>query len=134
MTTVNDILLINLQTFTEKKGKLSPLESAGLMDIKRFFYVYDVPVGEVRGKHSHHQTRQLFICSRGSVQVRCDDGKNKVTYHLNSPSTALLVPEGIWAEEVYEEEGTVLMVLCNTHYDPKDYVTDYETFKKEKIK
>jgi dTDP-4-dehydrorhamnose 3,5-epimerase-like enzyme len=134
MTTINDILIINLQTFTEVKGNLSPLESAGLLDIKRFFYVYGVPPGEIRGRHSHIETRQLFICSTGSVKITCDDGKNKVTYQLNTPSTALLVPAGIWAEELYEEEGTVLMVLCNTHYDPKDYVTNYEEFKKVKLK
>ena len=53
MTTINDILIINLQTFTEVKGNLSPLESAGLLDIKRFFYVYGVPPGEIRGRHSY---------------------------------------------------------------------------------
>ena len=96
--------------------------------------MYMVSHLEKLGEDIHIETRQLFICSTGSVKITCDDGKNKVTYQLNTPSTALLVPAGIWAEELYEEEGTVLMVLCNTHYDPKDYVTNYEEFKKVKLK
>ena len=80
MRTIDDVLKISLKTFSEEKGNLVPIESDGLMNIKRVFYVYNTSKNETRGKHSHHKTKQLLICLQGSCEVICDDGKDKVTH------------------------------------------------------
>ena len=133
-TTLDDILIINLRSFEDNKGSLIPIESEldCLIDIKRIFYVYNVPSGETRGKHSHKKTIQVLICIKGSCEVKCDDGVNSKTFVLSDPSQALYVPEGIWAEETYETSDTLLMVLCNTRYEKEDYIFDYEEFKHNK--
>lgn len=128
MRTIDDVLKISLKTFSEEKGNLVPIESDGLMNIKRVFYVYNTPKNETRGKHSHHKTKQLLICLQGSCEVICDDGKDKVTHTLDKPNVGVFIPEGIWAEETYHTEDTILMVLCDTKYEYSDYIFDYDDF------
>lgn len=136
MTTLDDVLIINLRSFEDTKGSLVPIESEldCLIDIKRLFYVYNVPSKETRGKHSHKETVQVLICIKGSCEVKCDDGKDNRTFILDDPSKALYVPEGIWAEETYEDPNTLLMALCNTKYKKEDYIFDYQEFKHSKQK
>lgn len=129
---INDVLLINLKTFNDPKGCLVPIESDGLIDIKRIFYVYNVPNKEIRGKHSHLKTNQMLICICGSIEVTCDDGTAKKSYLLDNPSKGLFVPYGIWAEERYLDKNSILMVLCDTKYNNNDYVFDYNTFLSKK--
>jgi len=133
-TSLDDILIITLRSFEDNKGSLVPIESEldCLIDIKRIFYVYNVPVNETRGKHSHKKTVQVLICIKGSCEVRCDDGKNNRSFVLSDPSKALYIPEGIWAEETYLTDDTLLMVLCNTKYQKEDYIFDYDEFKESK--
>ena len=135
-TTLDDVLIITLRSFQDTTGNLIPIESEldCLIDIKRIFYVYNVPPNETRGKHSHHTTEQVLICIKGSCEVKCDDGIKNKTFILDNPAHALYVPEGIWAEETYAGPDTLLMVLCNTHYNKQDYIFDYDEFKKLKIK
>lgn len=134
MKTLEDVLEIGLRTFNDPKGILVPIETKVdcLIDIKRIFYIYSVPKGETRGKHSHIKTVQVLICTSGKCEVICDDGKNKKKYILDTPNKALYIPEGIWAEEKYIEKETVLMILCNTKYDIDDYIFDYNKFLKNK--
>lgn len=134
MKKLEDVLEISLRSFNDPKGVLIPIESKVdcLIDIKRVFYVHGAPVGEVRGKHSHKKTVQVLICVSGKCEVICDDGEERKTYILDEPNKALYIPEGVWAEQKYINEGTVLMVLCNTKYDINDYVFDYDKFLKSK--
>jgi dTDP-4-dehydrorhamnose 3,5-epimerase-like enzyme len=130
--TIEDILQISLRTFEEEKGNLVPIESKvdSLIPIKRVFYVYGVPKGEVRGKHAHYKTNQVLICMAGECHIRCFDGEEWRSFTLNEPNQALFVPAGIWAEETYEQEGTVLMVLCDTAYAKSDYIFSMSKYKK----
>ena len=132
MKTLDDILSIELKTFKDNKGHLIPIESDGLMDIKRIFYVLNTPENITRGKHAHKKTKQLLICLNGKCEVICDDGKNKKTYLLEKPDKGLLIPETIWAEEKYLTNETILMVICNTKYSEDDYIFDYNKFIKSK--
>ena len=133
--TLNDVKLLNLKTITASDGSLVPIESDidVPFEIKRIFYVYGVDNQDDRGKHSHHQTKQVLICLNGSVEVLCDDGTNRNVYILDKPNKGLYVPELIWDEQRYLSKDSVLLVLSNTNYDTDDYIEDYEIFKKLKV-
>jgi len=130
--TVHDVKFMNLKTVIACDGNLVPIESELDIpfDIKRVFYVYGVENQNDRGKHSHYKTRQLLICLSGKIDVICDDGKNKKTYHLTKPNQAVYIPEMIWDEQKYLSKDSVLLVLSNTKYDKSDYIEDYDEFKK----
>ena len=132
--TLNDVKLLNLKTITASDGSLVPIESDidVPFEIKRIFYVYGVDNQDDRGKHSHHQTKQVLICLNGSVEVLCDDGKNRKIYILDEPNKGLYIPELIWDEQRYLSEDSVLLVLSNTNYDISDYIEDYNEFKRIK--
>ena len=132
--TLNDVKLLDLKTITASDGSLVPIESDidVPFEIKRIFYVYGVDNQDDRGKHSHHQTKQVLICLNGSVEVLCDDGKNRKIYILDEPNKGLYIPELIWDEQRYLSEDSVLLVLSNTNYDISDYIEDYDEFKKLK--
>ena len=131
-TVADDVISITLRSFNEDKGSLIPIESGidCLIDIERIFYVHQVPEGEVRGKHAHKETVQVLICLKGKCEVTCDDGKERRTFVLEDPSRALYLPNGIWGEQKYVSDDTLLMVLCNTKYNYDDYIFDYDKFLK----
>jgi len=132
--TLNDVKLLNLKTITASDGSLVPIESDidVPFEIKRIFYVYGVDNQDDRGKHSHHQTKQVLICLNGSVEVLCDDGINRKVYILDKPNKGLYIPELIWDEQRYLSKDSVLLVLSNTNYNIDDYIEDYDEFKELK--
>ena len=134
MTTVDDIRLFNLRTVIEPDGNLVSVESNRDIPfiIKRMFYVFGVHNQNDRGKHSHYKTEQVLISINGSIDVLCDDGNNKVTYHLKEKNNALYLPEMIWDEITFHNENSVLLSIASTYYNKSDYITDYEEFKKLK--
>ena len=135
--TIEDVLFYNMRTVIDPDGNLVPIESNYDLPfpIKRIFYVYGVRDEGVRGLHAHFKTKQLLICVNGKVEVTCKDGENERKYLLESPQQGLFIPEMIWDEQIYRSEDAVLLVLSNTKYEPKDYIHDFEEFKKiKKIK
>ena len=132
--TLEDVKFFNTRTMVEPDGNLVPIESNHDIPfpIKRVFYVYGVKNQDDRGKHSHYKTKQVLICVHGKVEVLVNDGLKEKKYLLESPQQALYIPEMIWDEQIYLSEDTVLLVLSNMKYDPKDYIHDFETFKKIK--
>jgi len=96
--------------------------------IVRVFFV-EAPNGAVRGQHAHRACAQFLTCPRGHVDVVCDDGTATATYVLDRPDRALLVPAGIWSEQMYKAQGSVLVVLCDRLYEADDYIRDYDAFK-----
>jgi dTDP-4-dehydrorhamnose 3,5-epimerase-like enzyme len=96
--------------------------------ITRVFMVTGV-AGAIRGRHAHKQCTQFMICTHGSVNVKCDDGLRTVTHELNKPDIGLLVPPGIWAEQLYLSEPSGLTVLCDRPYEVEDYIRNYDEFK-----
>jgi dTDP-4-dehydrorhamnose 3,5-epimerase-like enzyme len=131
MSTIEDVKQFNLKTFIEPDGKLTPIELDRDLpfEVKRIFYVFDVHDQNDRGKHSHYKTKQILIALCGKVTVICDDGKERQKYILNNASEALYIPEMIWDEQIYYDKNSVLLVLSDTHYDPVDYIEDYEEFR-----
>lgn len=132
--TLEDVKFFNTRTMVEPDGNLVPIESNYDIPfpIKRVFYVYGVKNQDDRGKHAHYKTKQVLICVHGKVEVLVNDGLKEKKYLLESPQQALYIPEMIWDEQIYLSEDTVLLVLSNMKYDPKDYIHDFKTFEKLK--
>ena len=133
-STLDNVKFFNLKTIVEEDGNLVPIESNidVPFSIKRVFYVYGVKDRKNRGEHSHRKTEQIIICLNGKLEVLCDDGVNKKKYLLESPQQALYIPSMIWDEQNYLTNDTVMLVLCNNHYNINDYVDSYDDFLKTK--
>jgi dTDP-4-dehydrorhamnose 3,5-epimerase-like enzyme len=115
---------------TDHRGNLSFVEGAGHVpfEIRRVFYVYDIPSGEHRGAHAHHRLEQVVVCLSGSLDVELDDGRERRVVRLNRPWHGLHIPPLVWASEGNFDPGTVYLVLASDHYDERDYVRDYGAY------
>lgn len=132
-SSVFDCSIIELDKHhSERKGNLSVVENGDTLpfDVKRVYYLYDVPGGESRGAHAHKNLKQLIIAASGSFTVTLDDGKVKRSFTLNRPYQGLLVVPGIWRELDDFSSGSVCLVLASEKYDAEDYIRDYEEFLK----
>lgn len=135
MTTVYDCSVIELcKHHSDRKGNLSVVENGISIpfDVKRTYYLYDVPGGESRGGHAHKGLHQLIVAVSGSFSVTLDDGSIKRTYTLNRPYQGLLVVPGIWRTLDDFSSGAVCMVLASEGYSEDDYIRNYEDFIKFK--
>lgn len=115
---------------SERKGNLSVVENGVTLpfDVKRVYYLYDVPGGENRGSHAHKELSQLIIAASGSFTVTLDDGKCKRTFFLNRPYQGLYVKPGMWRDLEDFSSGAVCMVLASDVYLKEDYIRDYQEF------
>ena len=98
-------------------------------DIKRVYYLYDVPGGEDRGGHAHKELQQFIIAVSGAFDVLIDDGINKKIIHLDRPYIGLHIVPGIWRELLNFSSGAVCLVLASHGYDEEDYIREYDDFK-----
>jgi oxalate decarboxylase/phosphoglucose isomerase-like protein (cupin superfamily) len=132
---VNDCCVLVLPKIQNRAGNITPLN--GNVDIpfqiKRVFYLYDIPSGESRGAHAHKQCHQLLVAASGSFEVLLDDGRAQRLVQLNKPELGLHIPPGIWASEINFSSGSVCLVLASHTYDEDDYIRDYSDFLKLKI-
>lgn len=111
------------------RGSLSVIEKGTIaFDIKRVYYLYDIPSTSVRGGHAHKILYQLLIPLSGSFDVVLDDGNKKITHSLNKPNKGLLIIPGIWRELENFSSGSVCLVLASEVYDEADYIRDYDSF------
>jgi hypothetical protein len=99
-------------------------------DIKRIYYLYDIPGGEERGGHAHKELFQLIVAASGAFDVLLDDGKNKKSVTLNRPDFGLIVVPGIWRELNNFSSGAICLVLSSEIYSEGDYIRDYDDFNK----
>lgn len=132
--TVFDCNLFTLPKITFRAGNITPIHpnTEVPFNIKRVFYIYDIPGGEDRGAHAHKKCHQFIIAASGSFDVFLDDGKNKRTVSLNRPYFGLHIPPGIWAAEQSFSSGSICLVMASNKYKASDYIRDYELFKKLK--
>lgn len=133
-STVYDCSIIEIDKHHDRTGNISVIENGITVpfDVKRVYYLYDVPGGESRGGHAHKDLRQLIVAASGSFNVTLDDGNVKRTFTLNRPYQGLLVVPGIWRELDDFSSGSVCLVLASHKYDEADYVRDYNVFKELK--
>lgn len=115
---------------SDRKGNLTVVENGETLpfDVKRVYYLYDVPGGENRGSHAHKELSQLIIAASGSFTVTLDDGKCKRSFFLNRPYQGLYVKPGMWRDLVDFSSGAVAMVLASDIYKTEDYIRSYNSF------
>ena len=133
-TTVYDCSIIEMPRLKNRAGNISIVENQDNLpfDVKRIFYIYDIPGGEDRGAHAHKECHQFLIAVNGSFEIEMDDGVNKRTVQLNRPYYGLHIPPGIWAAEKGFSSGAICLVLASEGFDEKDYIRDYNNFIKIK--
>lgn len=129
-SSVYDCTIIELDKHHHEKGNITVVENNITIpfDVKRIYYLYDVPGGESRGAHAHKELSQLVIATSGSFDVTLDDGNVKRTFSLNRPYQGLLVVPGIWRELTNFSSGSVCLVLASHEYDKADYIREYDEF------
>ena len=128
--TVFDCAIIELGKIENDRGNLTVTQSRETVpfDIRRVFYLYDIPGGEARGAHAHKHCHQFLVAASGSFEIALDDGSNKRTVFLNRPFMGLHIPPGIWAAEQEFSSGAVCLVLTSEPYDENDYIRDYQDY------
>lgn len=133
-TSVYDCTIIELDKHHHGKGNITVVENSATIpfEVKRSYYLYDVPGGESRGGHAHRELSQLIVAASGSFSVTLDDGKVKRTFLLNRPYQGLYVVPGIWRTLDDFSSGSVCLVLASHGYDEADYIRDYNDFIKYK--
>lgn len=135
-SSVYECNVIQLNKIHNRAGNITIVEGDKNVpfQIKRIYYLYDIPSGEARGGHAHKALYQLIVATSGSFNVQLDDGINKRVVSLNRPDYGLLIVPGIWRELFEFSSGSVCLVLASTKYDEADYIREYSEFKKHKEK
>jgi hypothetical protein len=128
---LGDCRVVELPKISDPRGNLTFVEQCDHIpfEIKRVYYLYDVPAGAERGGHGHIALHQLIVALAGSFDIQLDDGRAKRAFHLNRPYQGLYVCPMIWREINNFSSGAVCMVLASNFYDESDYYRDYEQFK-----
>lgn len=131
---VEDCLLLDLPQVHNVAGSITAINNGKevTFDIKRVYYLYDVPGGEGRGGHAHKELHQLIVAGSGSFDIHIDDGKSKQSFHLSRPYKGLLMPPGLWRELDNFSSGSICLVLASTVYAEEDYIRDYNDFLRYK--
>ena len=128
---VDDCTMIELDRHpSERRGNLSVVQSGDTVpfEVKRIYYLYDVPGGESRGAHAHKELNQLIVAVSGSFRLTLDDGSVKRSFWLNRPYQALWIKPGIWRNLDDFSSGAVCLVLASEVYREDDYIRDYKDF------
>ena len=128
---VYECSIVHLPKIHNEAGNITALENQKNIpfDVKRVYYLYDVPGGAERGGHGHRDLQQFIIALSGSFDVLIDDGNNKKIVHLDRPYIGLHIIPGIWRELLNFSSGAICLVLASSIYDASDYIRDYETYK-----
>lgn len=124
-----EINIINIPKIEDPRGNLSVIEKDVVpFEIKRVYYLYDVPAGAERGGHSHKEQQEFLIALSGSFDVILNDGKLKKTVTLNKPFEGLLIPNGIWRELKNFSSGAVCLVVASDVFSEADYIRNFNEF------
>ena len=132
--TVDDVKLIELPKFTDPRGNLSFVEQNNHIpfEIKRTYWIYDVPGGENRGGHAFINTEEFIVALSGGFDITVDDGSQKKSFTLNRSYYALYIPKGLWREMGNFSTNSLALEFASTKYNPADYIRDYNQYLKLK--
>lgn len=128
--TLSNCKIINLPKIADPRGNLTFVEGGNHVpfDIKRVYYLYDVPGGSDRGSHAHKNLHQFIVAMSGSFDVVLNDGRETKRFHLNRSYNGLYVCPMMWRDLDNFSSGSVCMVLASERYDEADYIRDYREF------
>ncbi len=128
--TIDLCQLIDLKKFADPRGNLVFVEGNQHIpfDVKRIYYLYDIPTGATRAGHGHKELQQLIIATSGSFTIHLNDGINKTSIQLNDPSKGLYICPMVWREIDNFSSGAVCLVLASLNYDEEDYFRNYDDF------
>lgn len=128
--TVFDCNILYLPKIGDRKGNITAINNSEQVpfDVRRIFYLYDIPGGESRGAHAHKECHQFLIAVSGAYEVLLDDGKTQRQVLLNRPDIGLHIQPGIWASEINFSSGSICLVLASHEYSEVDYIRDYKKF------
>ena len=131
---IHNCNIIELAKNHNRAGNITIIQNSEwqLFDVKRAYYLYDVPGGSERGGHAHKELYQLVVAASGSFDIILDDGRHKKIIELNRPNFGLLIVPGIWREVVNFSSGAICLVLASAKYNADDYIRDYTLFKEFK--
>lgn len=134
MATVDDVKIIELPKFLDARGNLSFAEQLNHIpfEIKRTYWIYDVPGGEARGGHAFIENQEFVIALSGAFNVEVDDGINKKSFTLNRSYYGLYIPAGLWRVMNNFSTNSLALEFGSIHYDEMDYIRDYDDFLKQK--
>jgi hypothetical protein len=127
---VSDCEIVKLPKVQATSGNITYVNNSidAPFNVRRIFYIYDIPSGEDRGAHAHKECHQLLVAITGAFEVEVFDGKQKSRFLLNQPDQGLHIPPGIWASEINFSGGGICLVLASHEYDEEDYVRDYHEY------
>ena len=128
---VYDCVVLPLNKIHNRAGNITIVEGEKNVpfDIKRIYYLYDIPGGQDRGGHAHKDLHQLIVAASGSFNVMLDDGINKKVVTLNRPDYGLYIVPGIWRDLIEFSSGAICLVVGSEKYSSDDYIKDYPIFK-----
>jgi len=134
-STVFECTLLQLDKNHQLKGNLTAITNGQQVpfDVKRVYYLYDIPGGLNRGGHAHVALQQFVVALSGSFDITLDDGSSKRTFQLSRPNVGLLLPAGLWRELSNFSSGSICMVLASEAYDEADYMRNYQDFQLWKL-
>ena len=129
-TSVDDCKIIQLSKHHRPQGNLTVVENGKDVpfDVKRVYYLYDVPGGATRGGHAHRELSQLLVAVSGCFSVMLDDGHSQRVFQLNRSNVGIYIAPGIWRVLDDFSSGSVCLVLASEKYDASDYINDYDEF------
>ncbi|EAH8787468.1 WxcM-like domain-containing protein [Campylobacter jejuni] len=124
--------LINLKYFDDKNSTLIAIEKQVNcpFEVKRIFYIFDVPKNTIRGEHANLNSEFLFIALKGECKIKIDNGKEQKNFILNNPKQGLYMDKMLWKQMYDFSKDCILLVLSNTLYDTNEYIRDYNEFLK----
>lgn len=127
---VHDCEIVELPIVHNDAGNITVMENNGNIpfDVKRIYYLYDIPMGSERGGHAHYELQQFVVAVSGSFVFLLDDGIEKREVFLNHPNKALHIKPGIWREMKDFSSGSICLVLASIEYEESDYIRDYQDF------
>ncbi len=127
---LEDLELLDIPTIADTRGNLAVIEKDILLyQVKRVYYLFDVPSDSFRGGHAHKEQLEFLIALSGSFTVTIDNGKSKKSFLLNKPNKGLLLPTGIWRELEDFSSGAICLVLSSGEFDEDDYIRNYQDFR-----
>jgi len=131
VTDIHSCCVLELSKIHNRAGNITIVQNGSDLpfDVRRIYYLYDVPSGSERGGHAHKALYQLIVAASGSFDVILDDNRSKKIVQLNRPDFGLMVVPGIWREIVNFSSGAICLVLASAKYEEMDYIRDYQEFK-----